>query len=95
MTDSLVVAEPDGTVTISGAVLNQIVRRAAEDVDGVRVRRRGIAVKDSHVTVEVAVRYGEVLPAVGEDVQERIAETLRAMCGIAAAVDVSIEEVLP
>ncbi len=94
MTDPLVVAEPEGTITIAGAVLNQIVRRAAEDVDGVRVRRRGVAVKDSRVTVDLAVRYGEVLPAVGEHVQERIAEALRAMCGVAAGVDVSIEELV-
>ena len=93
MTDALVVAEDGGTITIAPDVLERIVRRAAEEVDGVKVRRRGIDVKKGRVAVELDVRYGEVLSAVGEDVQARVAESLRASCGLdPTAVDVSIEE---
>jgi uncharacterized alkaline shock family protein YloU len=93
VTDPLVVTEDGGTITISGDVVDRIVRRAAEAVDGVKVRRRGIDVKKGRVAVELDVRYGEVLAAVGDDVQARIAESLRASCGLdPAAVDVSIEE---
>ena len=93
MTDPVVVAEDGGTITISGDVVDRIVRRAAEAVDGVKVRRRGIDVKNGRVAVGLGVRYGEVLPAVGEVVQARVAESLRAACGLdPAAVDVSIEE---
>jgi len=93
VTDALVVAEEGGTITIAADVLERIVRRAAEEVDGVKVRRRGIDVKKGRVAVELDVRYGEVLSAVGEDVQARVAESLRASCGLdPTAVDVSIEE---
>ena len=87
------VSEPGGTITISGHVVDRIVRRAAEEVDGVKVRRRGVDVKKGRVTVGLDVRYGEPLAAVGEDVQARVAESLRGSCDLEpAAVDVSIEE---
>ena len=93
MTDPLVVDEDGGTITISGDVVDRIVRRAAEAVDGVKVRRRGVDVKQGRVAVCLRVRYGEVLIAVGEDVQAHVAESVRAACGLdPAAVDVSIEE---
>jgi uncharacterized alkaline shock family protein YloU len=93
VTDALVVAEDGGTITIAADVVDRIVRRAAEEVDGVKVRRRGIDVKQGHVAVELDVRYGEVLSTVGEDVQARVAGALRASCGLdPTAVDVSIEE---
>jgi uncharacterized alkaline shock family protein YloU len=93
VTDALVISEDGGTITIAGDVLDRIVRRAAEEVDGVKVRRRGIEVKKGRVAVGLDVRYGEVLAAVGEDVQTRVAESLRASCGLdPASVDVSIEE---
>lgn len=93
MTDSLVLSETGGTITIAGEVLDRIVRRAAEEVDGVKVRRRGLDVKDGRVTLPVTVRYGEVLPVAAEQVQARVAESLRAACGLeGAAVDVSIDE---
>lgn len=98
MTDPQVIREAGGTVTVSPAVLQEIVQRAAEQEGGVRVRRprRGleVAVADSQarVEVELAVRYGQVLPDVAQRVQERVAESLRAMCGLEASVNVSIEE---
>jgi uncharacterized alkaline shock family protein YloU len=93
VTDALVVTEPGGTITIAGEVVDRIVRRAAEEVDGVKVRRRGLDVKDGRVTVPLTVRYGAVLAEVGEQVQNRIADSLRSSCGVdPSAVDVSIEE---
>jgi uncharacterized alkaline shock family protein YloU len=93
VTDALVLDEAGGTITIAADVLDRIVRRAAEEVDGVKVRRRGLDVKDGRVVLTVTVRYGEVLAAAGEQVQTRVAESLRASCGLdPAAVDVSIDE---
>jgi uncharacterized alkaline shock family protein YloU len=97
VTDPQVVAENGGTVTVSAAVLEQIVQRAAEQGD-VRVRkpRRGldVSIRDgrARVALELSVRYGAVLPDVAQQVQERVAESLRAMCGLEASVDVTIEE---
>jgi uncharacterized alkaline shock family protein YloU len=93
VTDPLVLAEAGGTITIAADVLDRIVRRAAEEVDGVKVRRRGLDVKDGRVTLPVAVRYGVVLSTAGEQVQTRVAESLRSSCGLdLGAVDISIEE---
>ena len=93
MTDALVVTGDGGTITIATDVLDRIVRKAAEEVDGVKVRRRGVEVKDGRVTLPLAVRYGEVLHAAGEQVQSRVAESLRSSCGLeTSVVDVSIEE---
>lgn len=93
MTDALVLTESGGTITIVGDVLDRIVRRAAEEVDGVKVRRRGLDVKEGRVTLPITLRYGEVLPATAEQVQARVAESLRASCGLdPSAIDVSIDE---
>lgn len=98
MTDSHAIQDSAGTITVAGSVLEQIVQRAAEQADGVRVRRprRGLDVTvddgHAHVEVELAVRYGAVLPEVAAEVQRRVAESLRAMCGLEAAVDVTVEE---
>jgi uncharacterized alkaline shock family protein YloU len=84
---------PHGTVTIPAGVLEQIVRRAAESVDGATVRRRGLTIDGRRVTLLLNARYGTVLPELARDVQRRVHETLAAMCGIeTAAVDVSVVE---
>jgi uncharacterized alkaline shock family protein YloU len=93
VSDPLVVRGRDGTITVPGGVLDRIVRRAAEEADGVKVRRRGVSVKDARVTLSLEVRYGQVLPAVAEDVQRRVAMSLRGMCRLdPAAVDVTVVE---
>ena len=92
MTDALILVEPGGTITIAGDVLDRIVRRAAEEVDGVKVRRRGLDVKAGRVALGVDIRYGEVLAAVGEQVQQRVVDALWASCALDPAVDVSVEE---
>jgi len=95
---TMTVVSEDGTVTLTDAVLGQIVVQAAERVDGARVRRRrhvALAIADSgtRVGVELTVTYGRVLPEVARDVQERVAAALGTMCGVnVTAVDVSVEE---
>ena len=88
-----------GTITITPAALTQIVVRAAERAEGARVRRprRGleIALENGHVRVELelAARFGLVLPDLAREVQERVNGALGGMCGLVVdAVDVSVEE---
>ena len=97
MTANHVIHEPAGTITVAASVLDQVVQRAAEQVDGVRVRRRrGLEVEveegRARVALELAVRYGAVLPEVAEDVQRRVADAVRTSLGLEAAVDVVVEE---
>jgi uncharacterized alkaline shock family protein YloU len=90
---------PGGTITVTSAALTQLVVNAAESVGGVRVPRprRGLELElvdgRARVELELVARYGDVLPDVGREVQARVEEALRAMCGLVVdAVDVSIEE---
>ena len=73
--------------------------RAAERADGARVRRprRGLEIElengHARVELELAARFGLVLPDVAREVQERVSGALEAMCGLTVdAVDVSVEE---
>lgn len=91
------VLAPD--VRITDGALTQIVIRAAEAVDGARVRRPrrrvSIEIEGTHAraSLELAVAYGKVLPDVARDVQREVAGALGRMCGLAVdAVDVSVEE---
>jgi uncharacterized alkaline shock family protein YloU len=82
------------TVVISDNALTGIVVRAAEEVDGARVRkRRGVQPKDGRVSLWLAARYGVVLPELARDVQERVATALHEMCELDVSVDVTIEEI--
>jgi uncharacterized alkaline shock family protein YloU len=84
-----------GTVTIPAGVLEQIVRRAAESVEGATVRRRGLTIEGRRVSLVLNARYGAVLPELAHEVQRRVSDTLRIMCGIeTAAVDVAVEELV-
>lgn len=90
---SLVVQGATGTITVPDAVLLQIASRAAEGVDGVRVRRRrAIDVDARTVKLGLTARRGEPLTSVGARVQEEVAAVLQAMCGLDLTVDVAIEE---
>jgi len=95
---TMTIVSDDGTVTVTDAVLNQIVVQAAEAVDGTRVRRRRhveieITESGTHVELELAVAYGRVLPDVTREVQQRVTAALGTMCGVHVnAVDVSVEE---
>jgi uncharacterized alkaline shock family protein YloU len=92
---SLVVAGENGTITVPDAVLAHVATRAAEQVDGLQVRRRrSIDVEARAVRLEVAARRGEPLTAQGERVQEAVADAMRAMLGLDVTVDVAFEELL-
>jgi len=100
MTDDHTITSDAGTVTVTAAVLAHVVSGAAESVDGARVRRpkRGLDValdgRTARVELELAVRYGAVIPDVAAEVQARVHDALREQCGLeATAVDVSVEEV--
>jgi uncharacterized alkaline shock family protein YloU len=86
-------------VKVTDNALTQVVVRAAEGVDGARVRRprRTVDVEiesgRARVDLELTVVYGKVLPEVARDVQAEVADALGRMCDVAVdAVDVSVEE---
>ena len=95
---SYVLREDAGAITVADAALTQNVVQAAETAGGARVRRPrrlGLEIEDggARVELELAVGYGRVLPEVARDVQLRVGEALRHMCGLEVrAVDVSVEE---
>jgi uncharacterized alkaline shock family protein YloU len=80
-------------VTITDAALTQIVVGAAEQVDGARVRKRGVELEEESVAISLAARYGVVLPDVARDVQQRVAEALATMCDLNMRVDISLDEI--
>jgi uncharacterized alkaline shock family protein YloU len=99
MSDDHVIHADGGTVTVTHGALSQVVIASAEAVDGARVHRprRGLSIELEgervRVSLELAVRYGVVVPEASREVQRRVAEGLRTMCGLdAAAVDVAVEE---
>jgi uncharacterized alkaline shock family protein YloU len=90
---------PGGTITVTPGALTQIVVRAAERAYGARVHRprRGLEIElangHARVELELAARFGLVLPDVAREVQERVSGALETMCGLVVdAVDVSVEE---
>jgi uncharacterized alkaline shock family protein YloU len=91
---TLVRRNSHGTITIPEPVLLQIVARAAESVDGVRVRRRrSVDVEERIVRVELKAPRATPLPQLGEAVQDAVASALRTMCDLEPArVDVVFEE---
>ncbi len=82
-------------VSISDAAFTQLIVRAAEQVEGARVRkpRREVELRDGRIELALAASYGIVLPELARDVQQRVAEAVERMCGLRVeAVDVTIEE---
>jgi uncharacterized alkaline shock family protein YloU len=97
---SLMLPEPEGTITVTPPALAGLVIQAAEAVDGVQVRRGrrrldiDVSLGEARVRLELTARYGLVLPEVARDVQERVADALITMCALRiGSVDVSVEEV--
>jgi uncharacterized alkaline shock family protein YloU len=80
-------------VTITDAALTQIVVAAAEQVEGARVRKRGVELEEESVAVSLAARYGVVLPDLARDVQQRVADALATMCDLDMRVDISVDEI--
>ena len=97
---TFVLDEPGGTITVTAPVLADLVTQAAEGVDGARVRRGRrrpeieVGADGWRVHLELAARYGVVLPDVARRVQEQVAEALTTMCKVTVeTIDVSVEEV--
>jgi len=96
--DGHTIRGPHGPIRIEGDALSALVISAAELVDGARVRRprRGLDVSvtggTARVEFELAARYGTVLPSVAREVQTSVTAALLDSAGLAATVDVSIEE---
>jgi uncharacterized alkaline shock family protein YloU len=81
------------SLTISDSAWAQLVALAAEQVDGVRVRRRGVERSGDDVSLQIVATYGTVLPAAARDVQAHVAVAARTMCGVELrSVDVAVEE---
>ena len=99
MSDALTIPSDEGTITVTPAALSALVVRAAESVDGVRVRRpkRDVEIEITgegpRVALDLAARYGLVLPDAAHETQQHVSDALARMCGLAAsAVDVNFEE---
>lgn len=99
MSDTHTITSDEGTVTVTAGVLSQVVVTAVAGVDGARARRpkRGLDIdvdgSQARVRLELAVRYGEVLPDVAAAVQRNVLDALREQCGLdATSIDVSVEE---
>ena len=91
-----------GRIAVSPAALNRVVTRAAEEVDGVRVRRnrRSPRVEVSggraRVSVGLAVRRGTIVPTAAQAVQERVSEAVGSILEVCVeAVDVEVGEIYP
>jgi uncharacterized alkaline shock family protein YloU len=87
-------------VKVTDATLAQIVIRAAETVDGVKVKRPrrhldvDVAAGEARVVLDLTVAYGHVLPDAAQAVQRRVADALGTMCGLTVrSVDVNVEDV--
>jgi uncharacterized alkaline shock family protein YloU len=89
---------PHGAIRIEGDALAGLVVSAVELVDGARVRRprRGldVSVADgaARVELELAVRYGAVVPLLAGAVQRSVADVLQRSAGLSARVEVTVEE---
>lgn len=88
-----------GTVSLEPKALEQVLRQAAEEVDGARVVRTGLEVSvgaDGAATVAVVLTAprGAVLPELGERVQRRISKALvDTFDAPPARVDVTFESI--
>jgi uncharacterized alkaline shock family protein YloU len=99
VSDERVIEGEGGSITISASALAQVVQRAAESVDGARVRRprRGLELDvdgdRARVELDLAVRYGLVVTDLAREVQERVASALATMGGLRVEkVDVCVSE---
>jgi uncharacterized alkaline shock family protein YloU len=100
VTEPLVLRRPEGAITVARAVLERLVVRAAQSVDGARVRRPKRSVQVDHgegrasVSLELAVENGVPVPGLALAVQERVAEAVAATSGLEVErVDISVEEI--
>jgi len=100
VTEPLVFAGPEGSITLTAAALTELVAGAARSVDGVRVRRPRRAVEVRHaegrasVSLELSATPEEPLPELARTVQERVGAALAQVTGLEVErVDVEIAEI--
>ena len=90
---SLVVSNENGTITVPESVLVEIAVRAAERVDGVKVRRRrAVDAENRTVRLAVSVHRGRPLLEAANGAQAEVVAAFKASCGFEPTVDVSIGE---
>jgi len=101
VTEPLVFRGPEGSITVTAGALTRLVAHAAQEVDGVRVRRpkRSVEVTwaagRAAVSLGLSARYGVPLPQLARSVQERVAEAVAGVSGLEVErVDVQIDEVV-
>lgn len=100
MTEPLVLPGHGGTITVAPAALERLVVRAAESVEGARVRRPKRSVDIAHgagratVSFELAVGHDVAVPELARAVQARVAEAVASTSGLAIeSVDVTVAEI--
>jgi len=100
VTEPLVLAGPEGAVTVVPTALERLVVQAAQTVEGARIRRPKRSIEIRHgdgrasVELELGARYGVPLPELARAVQEHVAEALGQVSGLEVErVDVVLEEV--
>jgi uncharacterized alkaline shock family protein YloU len=101
VTEPLVFRGADGSITVTAAALTRLVARAAQSVEGARVRRPKRAVEVVHgagrvsVSLELTVTHGVPVPELARAVQERVGDALARLSGLEVErVDVEIAEVV-
>jgi uncharacterized alkaline shock family protein YloU len=87
-------------IKITDSALTQIVVRAAEQVEGVRVKRPrrhleiDLAAGEARVQLDVTVAYGRVLPEAARAVQDRVAAALGTMLDVGIrSIDVNVQDI--
>jgi uncharacterized alkaline shock family protein YloU len=81
-------------VELADAAFATLVVRAAESVEGARVRRpRKLELEGERLELALSAPLGAVLPELAREVQARVHDAVASMCGIRlAAVDITVEE---
>jgi uncharacterized alkaline shock family protein YloU len=89
------------TATISSDILARYAADAARDVDGVRglSRHKGVRIEEENgrvrVELHLAVDWGASIPALGVEVQQRVAAYLSRMANIdPEAVDLVVDQIV-
>jgi uncharacterized alkaline shock family protein YloU len=100
VTEALVFRGPEGSITVTAGALTRLVAHAAQEVEGVRVRRPKRAVDvtwqegRASVSLGLSARYGVPLPELARGVQERVTDAVAGVSGLEVErVDVDIAEI--
>jgi uncharacterized alkaline shock family protein YloU len=100
VTEPLVLPGDGGTITVAAAALDRVVVRAAESVEGARVRRPKRSVDVAHgagratISFELAVGHDLPVPELARDVQARVAEAVASTSGLEIeSVHVTVAEI--